>query len=276
VCFVLILADKVFEGTNIQSTLRYVFGSEDKIPVITLQQESGDVNGLIDKAPSDIRAMFNNVESPIVMKQRYHEKNVFMKELVSSMNGKCLEMLKSPSSHFLAFLSHVKKDAGAATRLLQVLLHSRLKEMGRTEEIFLDCEFLTDLRKLPNQVKKSRVLVTILTEYYLTRPWCLLELHVALENNVPIVAVNLAKGGYDFEKSTEYLRTLSSQTLDSKNEGASATLKEFGIDVVELGKKLYSVLPKMKAVNFDPSEVPLVRNAQVEHILKLIDEKNKS
>jgi len=187
-----------------------------------------------------------------------------------------LEMLKSPSSHFLAFLSHVKKDAGTAATLLQVLLHARLKEMGRRDEIFLDSEFLTDLRKLPDLVKKSHVLVTILTEYYLSRPWCLLELHIALENKLPIVAVNLAKGGYDFDKSGEYLRTLSPQTLDAKNAGASSQLKEFGVDIVELGKKLFEVLPNMKAVNFDPSEVPMVRNAQVEYILKLIDESRKN
>jgi hypothetical protein len=115
--------------------------------------------------------------------------------------------------------------------------------------------------------------VTMLTEFYLVRPWCLFELHIALENKLPIVAVNIARGGYDFEKVSEYLKGLSPETLDLKNPGASKTLNDLGVDIKQLGVRLHAVLPNIKAATFDPSEAPLVRNAQVENILKLIREK---
>jgi hypothetical protein len=97
--------------------------------------------------------MFSNIETAIMMKMRYHHVKIgFVKELVSEINRKCVELLKTPSSHFLAFLSHVKKEAGPTATLLQVLLHSQLREKGKMDEIFLDCDHLSDLRRLPDQM----------------------------------------------------------------------------------------------------------------------------
>jgi len=101
----------------------------------------------------------------------------------------------------------------------------------------------------------------------------LIELHIALESNLPIFAVYLARCGYDYEKAASFLRTLSPSTLDAKNDGASKILEDLGVDVTELGKRIYAVLPNIKAATFDPSEAPLVRSAQAEHILKSIQEK---
>ena len=72
--------------------------------------------------------------------------------------------------------------------------------------VFLDSDDLLDLRDLCTQVAKSDVLLLFLTRDLLTRPWCLIEIHTALSNNVPIVAVRV--GGsypYSFSDSQRFL-----------------------------------------------------------------------
>ena len=43
---------------------------------------------------------------------------------------------------------------------------------------------------------KSDALVLFLTKSLLTRPWCLIEIHTAIESSVPIVAIRVAAGNY--------------------------------------------------------------------------------
>jgi hypothetical protein len=54
-------------------------------------------------------------------------------------------------------------------------------------------------------------LVILLTKRYLTRPWCLAELHAALEANILIVPVNLIGGGFNFVDGAQFICTLTPQ-----------------------------------------------------------------
>ena len=50
------------------------------------------------------------------------------------------------------------------------------------------------------------MLILFLTRDLLTRPWCLVELHAALTNDIPIVAVRVAGAfPYDFEDAQKFL-----------------------------------------------------------------------
>jgi hypothetical protein len=138
-------------------------------------------------------------------------------------------------------------------------------ELLKGARAYLDSDNLKDRRSLLDNVRNSKVLVVLLTKRYFTRPWCLAELHAALEGNVPIVPVNLIGGGYNFVEGAQFLSTLTPQTLDQTGvAGASAVLQDIGIDITELGKKLFAVLPKLIAVSFNPNEVPRVLEAQLD------------
>ena len=102
---------------------------------------------------------------------------------------------------YAAFLSHYKKEAAADARLMKDKLTDALGVPS-----FLDSDDLSDLRSLCDEVTKSDVLILFLTRDLLTRPWCLVELHAALTNDIPIVAVRVAGAfPYDFEDAQKFL-----------------------------------------------------------------------
>ena len=61
---------------------------------------------------------------------------------------------------------------------------------------------------LLQHVADSDVLLLFQSKGLLTRPWCLLELHAAITNDVPIVAINVrhADRSYDYTEALKLLR----------------------------------------------------------------------
>ena len=80
------------------------------------------------------------------------------------------------------------KQGAMEARYLKEQLESML---GQGVEVFLDSDDLQDLTKLLNHVLESEVLVLMQTSEIIARPWMILEVHTALTNNVPIVALYL-------------------------------------------------------------------------------------
>jgi len=266
----------MLHDVNVQSALKYVKESKDKIPVILIQDGGFDISFILDRASSDIREMFVGFDTPMMLKHRYHERIVFTRELVGKIQDICSRNESSIKS-YLGFLSHFKGEAGGNARLMQIYLETRCKEtegkkpsLLKDARIFLDCDNLNDLRVIADDVKKSKVLVVILTKLYLTRPWCLYELHVAIESNIPIVPVLISDGGYDFKEGAKFLSTLTSETLDEKNKEASSVLQELGIDVSKLGKKLADVIPNVIALSFNPNGSKNQLNASADDIIDRI------
>src|SRR5690606_8565214 len=120
-----------------------------------------------------------------------------------------------------------------------------LQRGSKHSKIFIDQQNLNDLRSLPDQVKESKVMVAMLSKMYLTRPWCLIELFLALQFNIPIISINVIDAGYNFEEAKMYLESLSPETLDAVNHGASKEMEKLGIDISELGKQLVEILPNL-------------------------------
>merc|ERR1719157_311183 len=93
----------------------------------------------------------------------------------------------SRDTHF-AFLSHYKVEAGTEAALMRSELEQIINDTeGHPAQnldvpIFLDSEDLTDLVLLMEAVQKSHNLVLILTKGVLTRPWCLVEIVVAVQS----------------------------------------------------------------------------------------------
>ena len=105
---------------------------------------------------------------------------------------------------------------------------------------------------------------------YFTRPWCLAELHAAIQSNIPLVPVVIADGGYDFEEGKRFLSSLTPKSLDKENKGASLELEKLGIYVNELGRRLVEVMPNVIATKFDPNGTKNVLNAQIDDIIDRI------
>ena len=107
---------------------------------------------------------------------------------------------------------------------------------------------------LLDHVRDSDVLLLLQSRGLLTRPYCLLELHAAIDGGVPIVAINVrhADKGYDYGNALQLLRDLDTE-LDKANPGAASVLLEHGVDPEEAAWKLSSVVPNIISVSFDPA-----------------------
>jgi hypothetical protein len=231
---------------------------------------------MIENAPSDIQDVLSNLESPIVLKQQYpHEDIGFIRELCGKIQGFCSRIETGVNDDgYLVFLSHYTEEAAPVARLVQRDLERRL--VARQDEnlkllkgarIFLDCDYLIDLRRLEGEVRKSKVLFAFLTKDYFTRPWCLAELYYALKAGVPIIPINIIGGGHDFEKGRRFLSTLTPQSLSAE---ASATLAGIGIDVTQLGKDLCATIPPINAVTYNPREYRRTLDAKIDEMIDRI------
>ena len=99
----------------------------------------------------------------------------------------------SGANKYTCFLSHYKVEAGAGARYMKDALGQMLGCPA-----YLDSSDLADLRELFKEgVHASEVIVLLLTDGLLTRPWCLLEIREAVRMQKPIVLLEM-KGGQPF------------------------------------------------------------------------------
>ena len=121
------------------------------------------------------------------------------------------------------FISHYKQEAGDCARILKTYLMPLLSGGGGGGgggcEVFLDSDNLMNLGQLMEQVKLSDTLLLLQTANVLTRPWCLVEVYVALKHGVGIVAVNVSGKGYDYGMMERSLSNLPG-SLEEANPGA--------------------------------------------------------
>ena len=158
------------------------------------------------------------------------------------------------TKRFAGFLSHFKHECGTEARLVQVQLKPIVQANPIVAEcntdIFLDSDDLSDLRNLLNHVKESHVLVLLQSKGVLTRPWVIMELHTAITNDVPIVALNVQKDScpYDYAAASDFLLHFD-QDIDIANPGAAQLLIDTGIDPVDVAWRLSDCLPNIIRYN---------------------------
>jgi hypothetical protein len=261
--------------------LRYVNkidGAENgkRVPVIMAQEGRKDVEAIISEAPIDIQVMVINHDPPLVVSQG---KSIAEDAFAQNVSLKIKNAYAEPADvkWNLTFLSHYKNEASAVARLLKMLLNNRCKrrkeekpELLENARIFLDSDNLTNLKLLRRDVKRTKVMIIVLTKIYFTRPWCLVELHTALEAGVPLIPVKVADGGYDFEEQKKFLETLTPETLNAVTKNGAEVLEHLGIDVTELGKRLAKVIPNLAAVEIDTKWSEGILRAQANEILDQI------
>eukprot|EP01047_Picozoa_sp_COSAG01_P071077 COSAG01_NODE_10939_length_2043_cov_2.770576_1_plen_385_part_00 len=196
------------------------------------------------------------------------------------------------ASHYTAFISHSKHDAGETAAIIQEKLQAMLVDnQGPAHtrgKVFIDTELLTDINAgaLIQAVKKSETFVLLLTKEVLTRPWCVLEIYTALDSNVPIVPVLVCQreqsDTYSYREAANLLNNLDQlfdekymrekwgvdpwrRDIDWQGVGAAATLDD-----------LKRVLPKLldcKAEEFQPTTKQLIREAQLQEIVNQIEDR---
>lgn len=183
------------------------------------------------------------------------------------------KVLTGPSAdnHFI-FISHYKFESGTEAALMKEDLVRLIMEdqscPGHTikSSVFLDTEELRDLNNLKEHVRKSHNLLLLLTPGVLTRPWCLIEIVVAIQAGVQVVPVEVQRRGISFEYPTEdyYERLAKEQELDA---GAMALITAEDISLSDLEEALRKVFLRI-ALPFSPHKTANVRMAELKDILK--------
>ena len=162
---------------------------------------------------------------------------------------------------FAGFVSHCKAECAMEARFLQTELEQKLGE-----RVFIDSDDLRDLRELLEHVRRSKVLVCVLSPQFVHRPYCLLEMVTAIDAGIPLVAVAVAKrrnSTYDYAGSENFLMHLDKE-LDASSR---ALLQANGISSLEdVAWKLSSILPKIISIDFNPSASRNVLNGMVDDI----------
>jgi hypothetical protein len=273
-CIVLLLDENIFLDPLVLATLRYIgMTKKERIGVILVQTTSGS---FLSKAPPDLQELVSNFDRPLSM---LNMENTVERD--AHIQGLCIRIQticsREYSSSFIAFLSHFKKEAGPPARLIQEHLEARCNEresekpkLLRNATAFLDSERLADLGKLLDDLRRSKVVVVLLSKGYFTRPWCLAELYAAFESNIPIITMNIVGGGYDRDATVRFLSIFSPKTLDEANPDASMVLQKLGIDVTELGRKLSAVIPQIIEINFNPNGTKHQIDAGVDDLIDRI------
>ena len=172
------------------------------------------------------------------------------------------EKRKASNKKYAAFISHHKLACAMEARFLKAEL-----ERALGAEIFLDSDDLKDLRQLGQHVVDSDVLVLLQSSEVLRRPWCLVELHTAIDAGVPILAVTVASKGYDFAQAGQLMLHLDTM-LEAGNPGASEVLDEVDVDLKAAAWKLSTTVPNAISVPFNPSAS---QNAIAAAVLDLIE-----
>ena len=119
-------------------------------------------------------------------------------------------------------------------------------------------------------MEESQVLIILLTKNVFTRPWCLVEIKTAIEHNIPIVPIVVARKEFNFEENKRFLDTLSSASLDVRNPGASTALRELGISITALRDLLHANIPNVIAREFDANGTKRQIDASVNDIIDAI------
>ena len=126
---------------------------------------------------------------------------------------------------------------------------------------------LSDLRNLLGHVVDTKCLVLLQSKGVLTRPWVIMELHTAITNDVPIVALNVQKDScpYDYAAASDFLLHFD-QDIEVANPGAAQLLIDMGIDPVDVAYRLSDCLPNIISTDFNPNASEKILQASLEDL----------
>ena len=127
---------------------------------------------------------------------------------------------------YAAFLSHMKHEAGMEARYMRDKMQKMLRK-----PVFLDSSNLTDLRRLiKHGLCRCDTVVLLATKGVLLRPWCLLELWVASQKNIPIVVFEIGERGFTWAEARSILTDLPAAMEESN---VSYLMEQVGLVMAE-------------------------------------------
>ena len=118
----------------------------------------------------------------------------------------------------------------------------------------MDSDDLRDLTQLTRHVRESAVLVLVQSKNVLSRPYCLLELLIAIKYQVPIVGLCLTgvAAQYNYAEAQYWLTNLDNH-LKHTQTNAATLLAEHGFeDLTEVAYLLSTSVPARISVPFQP------------------------
>jgi hypothetical protein len=173
----------------------------------------------------------------------------------------------------LAFISHYKLEAGTEATLIRSMLEQRIQDDPSNEAaelsspVFVDSDDLQELAKLTKHVEGSTNLLVLLTPGIFSRPWCLVEMIIAMKNGVQVVPVEVQRPGmegYQYPDDDWYQALRRGKIINT--EGMDLIAQQgFTIGDAELAIK--NVFTKI-ALPFSPHKSSTVRYAEIMDIMK--------
>jgi hypothetical protein len=145
---------------------------------------------------------------------------------------------------YAAFISHVIAEGVTESRVLKDGL-----EMALGNNVFLGADDLRSLADLQMHVKESDVLVLIQTKSCMERPWVIVEVLTAITFGVPIVAVHIVNGEFDYNFG--HAKWLLSDLERNLPTDTAKALRELGIDLQDASYRLSSTLPNVLSIPFN-------------------------
>jgi len=186
-------------------------------------------------------------------------------------DGSCSSARKMTNDH-LMFLSHYKVEAGTEATLIMEGMERLIREDPFNAAssfhlpVFVDSEGLEDLNTLRDHVKRSHYLVILLTPSLFSRPWCVIELVIALRSGVHILPVEIQRPGLQFQYPDDAFYDLL-----GRGEGLSDVDKQLlfaeDIALTDFVEAVRHVFMKI-ARPFSPHKSASVRMAELTDILR--------
>jgi len=174
----------------------------------------------------------------------------------------------------LVFVSHYKTEAGTEATLMRDLLERMVREevwldfaSEQKAPIFVDSEDLVDLAKLTDHVKGSSSLILLLTPGVLTRPWCLLEIVVAVRHGVVIVPVEIQRPDLRYKYPDERFYRELYQVGKVLTAEHIMLLKNEGCPLEDVEAAIRQVFLKI-SLPFSPHKTGNVRRAELVDVMK--------
>ena len=189
-CLIVVLENGLFKNELVNEGIKYASHSGSMQVILLSQSNDSNSNGdsddesgstlasIVDKEMGMILGRANDGGSTLPIKyQLFHEILEFNERFCSLMAEKCKkavviskEMKSNNAGEIIAFLSHMKVEAGAQARLLKnegeryLMNH---EESFKGCRLFLDSDNLSDLRilmddVLKNEGKKMKVMIVLL------------------------------------------------------------------------------------------------------------------
>ena len=127
-------------------------------------------------------------------------------------------------------------------------------------------EDLWDLPSLKRQVLHSHNLALLLTEGVLARPWCLIEVVMANQFDVPIIPIEVIKPGikFKFPDGEWYERLLAGKILTSQDMDI---LTSYRVNLHDVSVALRALFRNI-AVQYSPHRSTQIRRVEVEALLQ--------